>query len=1750
MSLRDPASLDGPGADNRCPEPLFAELDAASASDPLSSPEDLSVDWSSWRPPAEPGPAVSVTAVLVAHDGATFLPRTLDALEAQTRRPDRLVAADTGSSDHSADMLAIATPDLVRLGPQAGFGEAVGAALAQVAPVTSAKSPAFAAVSEVIEGHSGPVEWLWLLHDDSAPAPDTLQRLIETVDAGPSIGIAGCKQVSWADGRRLLDVGFTTSRFGARVTGVDVDDIDQGQLDHRSDVLAVGTSGMLVRRDLWDRLGGPDPALPNARLDLDLCRRAHLRGERVVVVPQAVMAHAEATSSGLRAGSKGPTRASSVAWARRDRVAAVHLRLVSVALPVLPLLVLWLGVAAVLRALARLTLKQPDRAMAEIGAYLLAVFRPAAWIRARWRARKGRTMSRREYRRLLAGLRPTLRQRRDRLSSYLRAQEEAWAEPAPAPTGPRMVTRQKPAKKPVRAARSGKRAEGTYAVRRPRADELIVDLRSLEKPAHPLDDPTADEPITPGPVLLDTPDGDETRFDDERDLPPRRASLRIGLSVALLTGVAGLLALRVFLRGSGVPVGDALIPAPATAGQLWSLGLTSWRPTGLGVAAAADPFDLVLALISGPFAGSTRVATSFLLIAALPLAALSAWWAAAALTRSRALRAWAALVWAAAPSLILSVTAGRLGAIVAHLMLPLTALALTRAVGLRPIELLGPSMPGMVRRRRASMASASAAGLALTVLIAAAPALALPSLLVVLTLLFVAKAGRRLLVWTLVVPAVLLAPWWQAVAQDLRLLLAEPGGASAVRPGSPGWAAALWPADPAVINHGPVHRLARVVADLTGFADPGVWLRVFAVVVVVPPLLLGLLALNGHRRRRVARMAWLVGLIALVTAVAIPVFDTRQSADGLLHGWSGPAVSLFLLALLVSALSNLDGAAGRLRSRSIGIGHWSAVAMGALAVLTPMLVLTSWAADGWTGSPNRWVHRADPEVLPAVAAAEADGPAATRTLTLQATRNGVRWTLYRTGGPQIGQESAASLTPSAAAARSAGDEPVLETIGALLSASGEDQRERFADLDIGSVLLLTNRSADGRSDATDDAVAALDVAPGLVRVSSSDGKMLWRVELAGVASDTGDASGDAGTDGSGTSAAGVSGEAVPTRPARVRVLSENGDLITTVPAPGVGFTASLDSGNSGRLLVLSERADPGWTATLNGTELARTTYQGWAQAFRLPVPGGTLAVRHDESTGNALDLTRIGVLALALLVAVPLPRRRLRLLIPQKGWRPQQPPLAPVGSTGRRVRRPGDAPDRSRRAAEDGADGGDAEELVPAYADHQARMTELARRLAIESAEDEDPMTARPSRRRRRAARQAAEAMAAEATAAETHAAGAPSGSATAPRGEGTIAGARASRGKSVKAVAAQGTAAEARDGEAQPAVGEAEETEVVETRAAEAPNGSATALGGVGTIAGTGAPGVESVRAMAAEGTAAQGRVVEDQAVEGRAKEGGAGQAASQMATASQGDVTTTSRAQSVRVKAAEGTAEEAGAVEAWAEETGVGASGVWAGRGAVGEAGVVDAEVVDAEAGGVTAGAAAAEDPTVSGAEAAAEALAAATADGAGAKGAGDGSDGAQATAPIRVPPQDEVRPTESEPGEMGSASVMGPVEHAGPEPAREVEAAPEGTAGEVTGVPNQLENRPGTGHALRPGRAESTLSLPPGPRASKENSGPGTPVEPGDSASGESAQKPASPGDSEGEDPRSGDAASPDGKGETFTGPDRPQDVPGDSGEDESS
>lgn len=303
--------------------------------------------------------AVSVSALLVSHDGERWLPAVLDGLADQTRRVDRVVAVDTGSTDASLRLLH------ERLGPEAvlsapatlGYGEAVDRGLAGLPRSAGDWS-----------GDSAE-DWIWLLHDDSRPAPAALEQLLAVAAEQPDADLLGAKLREWPSLRRLLEIGVTISGTGARETGLESGEYDQGQHDQVKEVLAVNTAGMLIRRSVLESLGF-DPRLPVFGNDLDLGWRAARRGHRTVVVPDAVVFHVEAARRGVRrTASSGRPR-------REQRAAALYVLLVNGPALTLPVRVVRLALGTLVRALGLLLVRAPGEAGDELAALAATYLRP------------------------------------------------------------------------------------------------------------------------------------------------------------------------------------------------------------------------------------------------------------------------------------------------------------------------------------------------------------------------------------------------------------------------------------------------------------------------------------------------------------------------------------------------------------------------------------------------------------------------------------------------------------------------------------------------------------------------------------------------------------------------------------------------------------------------------------------------------------------------------------------------------------------------------------------------------------------------------------------------------------------------------------------------------------------------------------------------------------------------------------------------------------------------------------------------------------------------------------------------------------------------------------------------------------------------------------------------------------------------------------------------------------------------------
>ena len=215
-----------------------------------------------------------------------------------TRRPPvgRIIGVDTGSRDRSGAVLAelIGQDAVFGMDRTTGFGQAVGARCGTARPPGGSD-----------DSGQQQVEWVWLLHDDCEPAPETLERLLRAASRDRSVVVLGPKVLDGPDRRMLRETGVSIDRAGRRVTGIDAGEIDQGQHDHNRAVLAVGSAGMLVSRDVWDSSAGSTRSCELFRDDVDFCWRVHAAGYRVQVVTDAVHLPPRADRAGRRRHPEG-----------------------------------------------------------------------------------------------------------------------------------------------------------------------------------------------------------------------------------------------------------------------------------------------------------------------------------------------------------------------------------------------------------------------------------------------------------------------------------------------------------------------------------------------------------------------------------------------------------------------------------------------------------------------------------------------------------------------------------------------------------------------------------------------------------------------------------------------------------------------------------------------------------------------------------------------------------------------------------------------------------------------------------------------------------------------------------------------------------------------------------------------------------------------------------------------------------------------------------------------------------------------------------------------------------------------------------------------------------------------------------------------------------------------------------------------------------------------------------------------------
>lgn len=233
----------------------------------------------------------AITGITVNYNSGELL-KGLFASLAEQAPLTQLVVVDNASSDSDLDFLESASDariDLIRNQTNRGFAAACnqGAALAQT-------------------------PYLLFVNPDCRLETGTLARLMGILEAHPEVGMLGALLLNpdgseQRGGRRYLP---DPRRALMRVLGRDRPDLQGGTRgfdlagtalpDAPVEVDAISGAFMLLRRQVFEEMGGWDEGYFLHCEDLDLCMRFGRAGWKILFVPDVRVYHAQGTSSRKR----------------------------------------------------------------------------------------------------------------------------------------------------------------------------------------------------------------------------------------------------------------------------------------------------------------------------------------------------------------------------------------------------------------------------------------------------------------------------------------------------------------------------------------------------------------------------------------------------------------------------------------------------------------------------------------------------------------------------------------------------------------------------------------------------------------------------------------------------------------------------------------------------------------------------------------------------------------------------------------------------------------------------------------------------------------------------------------------------------------------------------------------------------------------------------------------------------------------------------------------------------------------------------------------------------------------------------------------------------------------------------------------------------------------------------------------------------------------------------------------------------
>jgi GT2 family glycosyltransferase len=222
----------------------------------------------------------NVVSVIVNWNGKEDLCECLDSLVHVEYEPFSIVVVDNGSSDGSVVFVSTHYPDvdIISLPYNRGY--------------------AFGLNTGILRALEKKADYIFILNNDTVIEPMAISKLIEVMESDNTIGIAAPKVLYYHKRTKIFSLGDRSYSWLPLPIGFGYRKRDRPAYNKIMEFDYVTGCAMMVRSEVFHKVGLFDPSYFMYYEDADFCRRTREKGYRIVCVGHAKVYHKAAQSAG------------------------------------------------------------------------------------------------------------------------------------------------------------------------------------------------------------------------------------------------------------------------------------------------------------------------------------------------------------------------------------------------------------------------------------------------------------------------------------------------------------------------------------------------------------------------------------------------------------------------------------------------------------------------------------------------------------------------------------------------------------------------------------------------------------------------------------------------------------------------------------------------------------------------------------------------------------------------------------------------------------------------------------------------------------------------------------------------------------------------------------------------------------------------------------------------------------------------------------------------------------------------------------------------------------------------------------------------------------------------------------------------------------------------------------------------------------------------------------------------------------